>query len=216
MANTLKEAPRLEPLPRIASAAIIEDGRYLPPPADGDGQTWVRTSTLIQSTPEECYRLWRDLPNVPRWQELMKEVRVTGPNTSHWVMEVNGKTMEWDSEILKDEPGKRIAWRSTGGSPQNAGEVIFDTAAGGRGTIVTILQEFGFGRVSSATATVLSRNPKQAVIENLRHFKALVETGEIPTIQGQSHGPRGVSGKLKASLYGEHVPTPRGDLQRAS
>jgi hypothetical protein len=77
-----------------------------------------------------------------------------------------------------------------------------------------VLQEFGFGKVATATATILARNPKQAVIENLRHFKALIETGEIPTTQGQPHGPRGVSGKVKASLYGEHLETPRGTMRR--
>ncbi len=216
MESALKEAPHAETLPSVASAGVIEDGRYLPPPADGKGQTWVRTSALIQSSPHECYTLWRDLPGIPRWQEQVKEVRQTGDNTSHWVMEVNGKTTEWESEILADEPGKRIAWRSINGSPQNAGEVVFEAAPGGRGTLVTVLQEFGFGKVTAATATVLSRNPKQAVIENLRHFKALIETGEIPTTKGQSHGPRGVSGKLKGSLYGEHIETPTGGQRKAS
>lgn len=216
MASTLNEAPHAEQLPRVTSAAVVEDGRYLPPPSDGGGQTWVRTSTLIQATAEECYKRWRDLANSPQWQEQMAEVHETGSHTSHWVMKVNGKVKEWDCEILKDEPGKRIAWRSTGGDVQEAGEVIFEPAPGGRGTMVTVLQEFGFGRVTAATATALSRNPKQAVIENLRHFKALIETGEIPTTQGQPHGPRGLSGKMKASMYGEHVKTPGGERRRAS
>jgi hypothetical protein len=61
---------------------------------------------------------------------------------------------------------------------------------------------------------VSNRNPKQSVIENLRHFKAFLETGEIPRTQGQPHGPRGMSGKLKAEVYGEHIETPPG-LKRA-
>jgi uncharacterized membrane protein len=215
MATALNEAPHAETLPHVASAGVIEDGRYLPAPASKGGQTWVRTSALIQASADECYKLWRDLSGIPQWQEQMKEVRETGPKTSHWVMEINGKTTEWDSEILNDEPGKRVSWRSIGGDFQNAGEVIFEPAPGDRGTMVTILQEFGFGKVAAATATLLSRNPKQAVIENLRHFKALIETGEIPTIHGQSHGPRGASGKVKASLYGEHIETP-GKHRKAS
>ena len=39
------------------------------------------------------------------------------------------RSIEWDSEILNDEPGKRIAWRSIGGDSDNAGEVIFETGA---------------------------------------------------------------------------------------
>ena len=50
--------------------------------------------------------------------------------------------------------------------------------------MVTVLQEFRMGKLASAWETVVGRNPKQAVIENLRHFKALAETGEIPENPG--------------------------------
>jgi uncharacterized membrane protein len=131
-------------------------------------------------------------------------------------MQVKDKTIEWDSEILADEPGKRIAWRSVAGDSDNAGEVVFDTAAVGRGTLVTVLQEFRMGKLASLWETVIGRNPKQAVIENLRHFKAFAETGEIPRTTGQPHGDRGMIGKAKESMYGETVPTPPGDLRKAS
>ncbi len=32
-------------------------------------------------------------------------------------MKSGDKTIEWDSEVFADEPGKRIAWRSIGGDP---------------------------------------------------------------------------------------------------
>jgi uncharacterized membrane protein len=48
-------------------------------------------------------------------------------------MESDGKIIEWDSKVLADEPGKRIAWRSIGGDSDNAGEVIFEDAPGARG-----------------------------------------------------------------------------------
>ena len=122
----------------------------------------------------------------------------------------SGEAIEWDSEVLADEPGKRIAWQSTGGESDNAGEVIFEDAPGGRGTTVTVLQEFRMGKLASAWETFVGRHPKQAVIENLRHFKAFAETGEIPRSQSQPHGDRGVIGKMKASTYGEKIPTPPG------
>jgi uncharacterized membrane protein len=125
-------------------------------------------------------------------------------------MQSGEKTIEWDSEILADEPGRRIAWRSIGGDSDNAGEVIFEEAPGGRGIVVTVLQAFHMGKFASALETLTGRNPKQAVIENLRHFKALAETGEIPRTQGQPHEDRGLIGKIKASTYGEKIPTPSG------
>jgi uncharacterized membrane protein len=210
MSPALKEKLYAEELPVAGAAGMILDGRYLPPPEDKDGKLWVRTSALIQANPDDLYAMWRDVEAAPVWQEQIAQVVRTSERISHWVMESDGKTIEWDSEVLADEPGKRIAWRSTGGESDNAGEVIFEDAPGTRGTIVTVLQEFRMGKLASAWETFVGRNPKQAVIENLRHFKALAETSEIPRTQKQPHGDRGVIGKMKASTYGEKIPTPPG------
>jgi uncharacterized membrane protein len=214
--SALNEKPNAERIPATGAAGMIIDGRYLPPPEDKDGKLWVRSSALIQRDRGDLYSLWRNVKEAPVWQEQVTQVVVTGDRTSHWVMESGGKTIEWDSEILADEPGKRIAWRSIGGDSDNAGEVIFDEAPGDRGTMVIVLQEFRMGKLASAWETFVGRNPKQAVIENLRHFKALAETGEIPRIQGQPHGDRGLIGKAKASTYAETIPTPSGSGRIAS
>jgi len=214
--SALNEKPNAARIPATGAAGMIIDGRYLPPPEDKDGKLWVRSSALIQRDRGDLYSLWRNVKVAPIWQEQVTQVVVTGDRTSHWVMESGGKTIEWDSEILADEPGKRIAWRSIGGDSDNAGEVIFDEAPGDRGTMVIVLQEFRMGKLASAWETFVGRNPKQAVIENLRHFKALAETGEIPRIQGQPHGDRGLIGKAKASTYAETIPTPSGSGRIAS
>jgi hypothetical protein len=44
--------------------------------------------------------------------------------------------------------------------------------------------------VARALAAMLGKYPNFLMRHNLRRFKALVETGEIPTIEGQTHGPR--------------------------
>lgn len=216
MSNALNEKPNAESLPVSASAGILLDGRYIPPPQDKDGKIWVRTTALVQADAEELYTVWRNVEAAPLWQEELTQVTATGPTTSRWVMESRGKTIEWDSEILADEPGKRIAWRSIGGDSENAGEVIFENAPGGRGTMVTVLQEFRMGKMTSAWETLVGRSPKQAIIENLRHFKALLETGEIPRTQGQPHEDRGMIGKMKGSAYGENIKTPPGSDRLAS
>ena len=130
----LEEKQLAENQPESLSAGVALNGRYLPPPQDKDGKIWVRTSALIQADAERLYQMWRNVESAPTWQEQIKNVSVTG-KTSHWIMQANDKTIEWDSEILADEPGKRIAWHSIGGESDNAGEVIFETAPGGRGTL---------------------------------------------------------------------------------
>ena len=189
----------------------------MPPPKDDDGKIWIRTSAHRQRVLlESLYRMWRDVESAPLWQEQIVSVVRTGERTSHWVMQVKDKRVEWDSEVLNDEPGKRIAWRSIDGNSDNAGEVIFERASADRGTMVTVLQAFKMSKLASAWETLTGRNPKQAVIENLRHFKALAEAGEIPRTQGQPHGPRGLVGESKASAYGEKVATPAGTRSKAS
>lgn len=198
-----------------SKTAVIIEGRYIPPPQDQDGRIWVRTSALIHGDPDRLYALWREVENAPLWQEQIVSVARTGDRTSHWVMRSGDKTIEWDSEILADQPPRRIAWRSIGGGSDNAGEVIFDVAPGGRGTIVILLQELSMGKLTSMWETLVGRNPKQSVIENLRHFKALVETGEIPRTAGQPHGPRGAVATMKRSIYGEKVAVPPGGNKAA-
>jgi uncharacterized membrane protein len=222
MSKALNEKPHAEPLPAVGTVGVIVNGRYAPPPEDKDGKTWIRTSALVHGDARALYEIWRDIENVPLWQEQITRVTRTGDTTSHWVMQSKdkdgdkGRSVEWDSEILADEPGHRIAWRSIGGDSDNAGEVVFEPSPGGRATIVTVLQEFRMGKLASAWETIAGRNPKQAVIENLRHFKALAETGEIPRTKGQPHGPRGRIAGMKESAYGEKITTPPGLNRKAS
>jgi uncharacterized membrane protein len=217
MSRALNETPNAEALPTMTTAAVILNGRYLPPPEDKDGKIWVRTSALVHAEARTLYEMWRDVESAPLWQEQVVRVTRTGERTSHWIMQSGDKekTIEWDSEILADEPGHRIAWRSIGGESENAGEVVFEASPGGRAIMVTVLQEFRMGRLAALWETIVGRNPKQAVIENLRHFKALAETGEIPTTQGQPHGPRGRIAKMKESAYGEKILTPPGLKRKA-
>ncbi len=210
MSTALNEKPNAEALPTSSGAAILQDGHYLPPPEDKDGKLWARTTALIQSSPDELYSLWRATEKVPLWQERIEEVVVTGVNTSRWTMKDGDKTLTWDAEILADEPGRRIAWRTLSGDVDQAGEVIFESAPGDRGTFVTLLQEFHVGKLTSVWESLTGRNPKQGIIENLRHFKAFAETGEIPNSQTAPHGDRGFVGKMKRSMYGENIPTPPG------
>jgi hypothetical protein len=52
-------------------------------------------------------------------------------------------------------------------------------------------------------ATALGKHPEQMVREELRHFKALMETGEIPTTIHQPAGSRGAKGRTSELLLGE-------------
>ena len=208
----LNEKPNFEPVPSSGPVGMMIEGHYAAPPADEDGKQWVRTSVQVEKSAEELYRLWRDFERAPQWMEQIESVTITGPKSTHWVMMVGDQRVEWDAEVMADEPGRRIAWRSIpkegAMAVDQAGEVMFTPAPGGRGTYVIVLEEFRMSKLAGAAATAKGREPKQKVKEDLRHFKQLAEAGEIPRVTNQPHGPRGAIGKAKEFIYGETVPTP--------
>ena len=190
---------------------------YRPLP-NGEENGLVTQSSVqtIQSDPQSLYELWSNLSFYPRWQEHVVSVTPLDSTTSHWVVgnpeDPDGKRIEFDSRITQSLPGERISWRSISENVDQTGTVTFVPASSGRGTVVTLTQtvKVPLGALGNAAAGVVKRSPKQTVIENLRHFKQLAETGEIPTVKGQPHGPRGISGSVKEWIYGETNPTPPG------
>ena len=169
--------------------------------------------------PQALYALWKEVESFPRWQEFVVSVTPKDEKVSHWVMgdptNESGSRVEFDSEITEDIAGEKIAWRSISGLVHQVGEVRFEKTS--RGTRVRLIQTVKVpgGQLGNAFAAMAARSPQQIVIENLRHFKQLAESGEIPSVEGQPHGPRGASGAVKSWMYGETNPTPPGTSSEA-
>ena len=206
--------------PRASNISSAPEGEhYVPlPKQKKDGHVTAHAVQTILSDPETLFRLWSDVESIPLWQEHVVSVTRAGDRLTHWVMgnpeDPNGKRIEFDAEETDSTPGKRIAWRSVAGDVEQAGEVIFEAMHKGdfSGSHVTLIQTVKVpgGLVGNAAAAVAKRSPEQTVIENLRHFKQFVETGEIPSVKGQPHGPRGITGHAKEWALGETNPTPPG------
>ncbi len=188
---------------------------YIPlPDGSDDGWTSAHARQTILVEPQALYELWSDATKFPLWQEHVVSVTPGADNTSHWVMgdpgDPDGKRIEFDSRIVEDVPGEKLAWETISGDLEQKGVVEFKARRDGRGTVVTLIQRFKVSGFANAVAGVAKRSPKQTVVEDLRHFKQLAEAGEIPSVKGQPHGPRGLSGGLKEWMYGETNPVPPG------
>jgi uncharacterized membrane protein len=152
----------------------------------------LEASILINRPPEECYRFWHDFENLPRFMRSVESVRVENDRRSHWVARApGGIRLEWDSEIIDDKPDRLISWHSLNADVPNAGSVHFDPAPAGRGTFVRVRMSHDMPTLSGIAAKVIGKVPKRQVKEDLRRFKQLMETGEIPTTRGQPSGRRG-------------------------
>jgi uncharacterized membrane protein len=137
----------------------------------------VRTSIAIDTPPEALYRFWRDLSNLPTVMPHLKSVRALDATRSHWSAVGPGGTIEWDSEIIDDQPNERLAWRSLDLSRvYNAGSVSFDPDPAG-GTVVTVelLYDPPAGTIGASLAKLLRRG--QHIRADLPAFKRLMESG---------------------------------------
>jgi len=138
----------------------------------------------IDRPPEEIFRFWRNSENLPRFMEHLKEVKITGPNTSHWVVKgPAGTTVEWDAVIHNELPNKLIAWRSIETSDvNNAGSVEFNSARDGHATDlkVEISYEPPVGKIGATIAKLFGEEPGQQLEDDLRHLKHLLEKRLTP------------------------------------
>lgn len=168
--------------------------------ASAGGAAEVEKVVTINRSPEECYRFWHDFESFPRFMKHLESVQVTGENRTHWKAKgPMGMSAEWNAEVTADEPNRYLAWRSVEGADvDNAGEVRFEPAPGGRGTIVRVKMRYSppGGKAGAIMAKLFGEEPSRQIDEDLRRFKWLIETGEIPTTVGQPSGPRGTMNRL--------------------
>lgn len=152
----------------------------------------VKESRTINRPAAELYAYWRDFTKAPRYMNHVESVQVLDDARSHWVIKGPfGTTLEWDSTIINEEPGRLIAWKSDpGGDINHAGTIRFDDPVGGRGTVVTLEMNYEppAGIVGITIARLMGDDPQQLARESLRRFQNLMEAGEIPTISGQTSG----------------------------
>jgi uncharacterized membrane protein len=150
----------------------------------------VEKSIIINKSPGEIYRFWRDFQNLPRIMNHLETVRDIGGNRSHWVAKAPaGTTVEWDAEIYNEKENELIAWRSLEDADvDNAGSVHFEPATGGRGTVLRVSLKYDppGGFLGATVARLFGENPEQQIEEDLRRFKQAIEAGEIATSGGQS------------------------------
>lgn len=148
-----------------------------------------KTVTIFNKSPEELYQFWHNFENLPTFMKHLESVTVLDERRSHWVAKAPlDNKVEWDAEIIKDEPNRLIAWASIEGADvENSGFVRFTPAPPGRGTEVKVVLEYSIpgGKLTATLAKLFGEEPEQQVGDELRRFKMLMEAGEIATTEGQ-------------------------------
>lgn len=180
-------------------AASDRQQRTQAAPPSVPGAIHVRKSLLINCSPEACYRFWRDFGNFPNFMQHVDEVQMIDATRSRWKVRAPfGRHVEWTAELSSDVPSQQLGWRTLQDAEiQHAGVVHFAPGIGGRGTRVQV--DFSYvaplGKAGARLAQLFGEEPSQQVAEDLRRFKQLIESGEIPTTVGQPAGRRSMLGR---------------------
>jgi uncharacterized membrane protein len=151
--------------------------------ASGD-RALVGEAVTINRPARELYDFWREVTNLAEFMDNIESIEPIDGTRSRWrVKAPAGKTVEWESVITDDRPGRSITWQSAEGADiANSGKVEFQDA-GARGTVVraVIAYDPPAGIVGQIVAKIFQREPRLQARRDLRRFKQLMETGEIAT-----------------------------------
>ena len=156
--------------------------------ATGGSGVRIEKTVTINRPLHEVYQFWRNFENLPRFMRHLESVTSLDDRRSRWRAKAPaGMTVEWEAEILQDREHEWIAWRSIPGSDiENSGSVRFRPAPGARGTELRVQLQYSppGGRLGRTIAKLFGEEPEQQIQEDLRRFKQLMETGEIPVSDG--------------------------------
>ena len=156
----------------------------------------VEEVVTINASADALYAFWRRLHLLPQFMNHLVSVTELDRRRSRWVAKAPaGRTVEWEAEIIHEITGELIGWRSVEGADVvNAGSVSFKPAPGGRGTVVRVRLQYDppAGKVGATVAWLLGHDPAASIREDLRRFKQLMETGEVPTTEGQPRGRQSI------------------------
>ncbi|MEW6441597.1 MAG: SRPBCC family protein [bacterium] len=145
-------------------------------------RTRVEKTISVNRSPEDVYFFWKDPEKFSTFLDRLDSLRMTGGKRRHGEVKASTKNA-WpsDAEIVQDEPGARIAWRSA--DAKHSGAVRFERAPGARGTVVRLELEYP----RSSFARVLGAVSGLQLERALRLLKQILETGDIVRSDASIH-----------------------------
>lgn len=142
---------------------------------------------IINASADEVYRFWRD--PVKLSQALPSTVHVSARDSRLWDWSIGTagtpNLATWTSEIIHDEPGKLLSWKTTDGSTiVSAGSVTLRDLPGRRGTEVRVRMQYSppMGKLGAAVARVAGLGADAFVREYLRDIKHFIELDQTSAV----------------------------------
>ncbi len=139
----------------------------------------IYTTLRVEKSPEEVYKFWRKLENLPLFMEHLESVTEVDDRTSEWKARIPGGlgTIAWKGSIMEDVPNERISWHSNPGATiENAGNVQF-ISAGNNATdlYVFISYRVPAGKAGEGLAKLLNPVFESMIREDIKYFGEYIE-----------------------------------------
>jgi uncharacterized membrane protein len=155
-----------------------------------DGALEAVRSLTIEKPALELYQIWREPQNLSQIMGDFADVTQVSADRQHWTLHAPlNNRIEWDTQIVEDQPGSFLRWKSIEGTPlPNEGSLSFRPAPKDWGTEVTLHIRFEMPAGESGSRMVKLLNIATPFLAEkiLRRYKSLAETGEVPTLK---HNP---------------------------
>jgi uncharacterized membrane protein/osmotically-inducible protein OsmY len=148
----------------------------------------IQKAIAVNAPIEDVFDRFTQWENWPHWMSHVREIRRSGPRgvvgeRTHWVVDgPAGRAIEWDAETTRILPNELVSWKSVeGASIRHEGTVRFDRIPDGA-TRVQVQMSYAppAGALGHAVATILGRDPKRQMDDDLARFKTTIETGRPP------------------------------------
>jgi uncharacterized membrane protein len=160
----------------------------------------LRTVT-VQRSADEVYRAWRDPETFARAMGHFASHTTRDATRTRWTLRDSlGHEHGWDAVLVVEEPGKRLQWQSVEDAPLLKNLTLsLRPAPGDRGTEMTLHLRLSpaSGVLGGLLQKLLGRSPAWVLERALGNVKALLEAGEIPSLE---HNP---SARISAQIRGD-------------
>ncbi|MFC6824028.1 SRPBCC family protein [Halopelagius fulvigenes] len=158
---------------------------------EGDAEpveTDVERTVTVGADADELYERWQDPEQLAQVMGHFADVDPVDEDRLHWTVHGPfGRDMEWKTRFVERRPGELLRWESVeNATVPNEGSIRLRPAPGDQGTEVTLHLRFDppGGKIGNAAMKFSGFVPAVLAKKALRRFKSLVETGEIPTLEG--------------------------------
>ncbi|AFY01930.1 SRPBCC family protein [Bdellovibrio bacteriovorus] len=161
-------------------------------PEDGLGHRPF-SLTINKKNPAEVYALLRNLENLPSFFEHLGRVQINGPNQADWYFNEAGidQPVRVPMQLEDDEGAFTLIWKTetSAGFDYQVG-IFLENASASRGTMVRMLVAYDnlAGEVGGKIERLFGKDAMMTSKKNLYRLKAFIETGHVPTTQGQPSG----------------------------